>query len=289
MAIRTRNTEEFTEFGNRLWALMESKGYDTPRKLATVLHDEGLVNVNQDTYDSEEEKRKNAIGSIEKKILKQITDTRPENKNKVQAEFILAYCKHFNCSADYLLGLTEIKTADPDIRKITELTGLTEEAILNLTKEKQEQENSSYIHKCWSKLLESALFLSLPNDCYATYKEAVECLKCKAAIATIPLVLKDEDPSSIPYNLIAIKEKPIKNAADGHYAAYYGMLYKLAQNITTVLDSLIEVQTQEEQILEREMKNCLYQFQFLINAAKEEPTPVKPDGDEFHFNTHLIF
>ena len=60
------------QFGNRLWALMSKNGYDTPRKLAIALFDAELVTVNSkpNGYTTDEEIRKNAIGSVEKKIAK---------------------------------------------------------------------------------------------------------------------------------------------------------------------------------------------------------------------------
>ena len=140
---------------------------------------------------------------------------------------------------------------------------------------------------CWSRLLESELFHGMPFDWASTHHEAVECLKCKAAVAAIAEVLKDEDPSSISYNLIAIKEKPIDKAGQGHYAAYYGMLFKLAQGITTSLDELVEQQTTEDNVYEKELAQMKWQFQVELCAGSGKPTPPKPDG-EFRWNTHII-
>ena len=287
MAKRTENHDDLSKFKNRLWHLMEEKKYKAARDLATSLYDEGLAEVNSkgDLYNSEEEKRKNAIGSIEKKINKHLSSDDTKN---VQGEFINAYCRHFGCSADYLFGFSKIKTNNPKVKKICDLTGLSEGAVDRLMKECQEQDGVSYIHECWSSLIESDLFMSIPFDWGRAYYEACECLKCNAAIKAIEEVLKDEDESSFAYNMVAIKEKPIKKASDGHYAAYYGMLYKLAQGISQRLDELSEKKTQAEHVYDEELEQMKYQFAVEIAAAKDEPIPKRKEGKDFKFNSHII-
>lgn len=287
MAIRTENHDNLTQFGNRLWALMNKKGYDTPRKLAIALFDDGLVSVNSRSNDftTDEEIRKNAIGSVEKKIMKHLHASTMTN---VQGEYIVAYCEHFHCSADYLFGYTNIQTGNPDIRSACKVTGLSEQAITLLYEALDKGTgDATYLHKCWSRLLESNLFYCMPFDWASAHHEAEECLKCKAALEAISEVLKDEDPSSISYNLVAIKEKSIEKAGQGHYAAYYGMLYKLAQDITTSLDTLVEQQTNEDKVYEREVEQMKRQFQVELSADSGKTSPSKPDG-EFHWNSHII-
>lgn len=287
MAIRTENHDDLSQFRNRLWALMSRKGYDTPQKLARALLDAGLVSVNSkpNEYTTDEEIRKNAIGSVEKKITKHLQSS---TMTKIQGEYIVAYCKHFGCSADYLFGNTDIQSGNPDVRNACKVTGLSEEAIIQLFDAlNKETGNATFIHKCWSRLLESELFHGIPFDWASAYREAEECLKCKAAVEAISKVLQDEDPSSVAYNLVAIKEKPIDKAGQGHYAAYYGMLYKLAQNITTSLNTLVEQQTNEDNIYEKELEQMKWQFQVELNTGNGKPAPPKPDG-EFRWNTHII-
>lgn len=287
MAKRTENHEDLTKFKNRLWHLMEEKGYKAARDLATLLYDEGLAEVNSKDYiyNSEEEKRKNAIGSIEKKINKHLSSDDTKN---VQGEFINAYCKHFSCSADYLFGFSKIKTNNLKVKKICDLTGLSEAAVGKLMKECKEQEGTSYIHECWSALIESELFMSIPFDWHSSYNEICEFLKCDAALKAIEEAVKDEDESSFEYNIVAIKGKPIQKARDGHYAAYYGMLYKLAQGISQVLDLLSAEKSDRDKVYERELKQMKYQFAVEIAAAKGEPIPKRDDGEDFQFHSHII-
>lgn len=286
MAIRTEDHNDLCKFGNRLWKLMESKKYGTPRELAIALYDSGLVKVDsRHEYNTPEENRKNAIGSTEKKIIKHI---RASNADAVQGEFILAYCKHFNCSSDYLLGLTEIVTNNLDIRRICELTGLSEVVVTNLAYEIQSQDGSSYITDFWSMLMESDLFMGLPLNWSIAYKEKKEEVSCKAYAAAIPVVLKNEDPSSVPYNLIAIKEKSFNIEANKRHAAYYGMIYKIANNITYILDKLSDLNTAQENIYEKETEAATEQFKAELCKFKNEPLPPNTDEKDFHWHKHIM-
>lgn len=48
---------------------------------------------------------------------------------KVTIEQLIQYCAFFHVSADYLLGLSDAKTADKDIQFICDYTGLSQEAV----------------------------------------------------------------------------------------------------------------------------------------------------------------
>jgi hypothetical protein len=139
-------------FKNRLWSLMSEK-YDSPKQLAKDLYDAGLVNVNQrENFNDERVDKNNAYGSIEKKIRKHCN---LDTAHYVQGEFILAYCLFFDCSADYLLGFTDIRTSDMNIQQICVKTKLSEEAVKRII--------DRPIHTAWwSKLFETPLFIDLP-------------------------------------------------------------------------------------------------------------------------------
>ena len=208
--------------------------------------------------------------------------------NNVQGEFIVAYTIHFHCSTDYLFGYTNIQSGNPDIRNACKMTGLSEQSITRLHEMLDEETgDATYLHTCWSRLLESDLFQGMPFDWSSALHEAEEHLKCKAAVAAISEVLKDEDPSSISYNLVAIKEKTIEKAGREHYAAYYGMLYKLAQNITTTLNILVDKQTAEDKIYINELEQMKWQFQVELCASTGKPTPPRPER-EFRWHSHII-
>ena len=99
MAIRTEDHSDLKKFGNRLWYVMTGKGYTTPRALATSLYDQQLVSVKSKPgkYTRKEDIRKNAISSVEKKIVRHL---HADAADDVQGEFLLAYCRHLDCSSD---------------------------------------------------------------------------------------------------------------------------------------------------------------------------------------------
>lgn len=128
MAYKTLEHSDLNLFKNRLWKLMEEKEIYTAKDLAKKLYDEGYVSVRQKESDDEPSTiYGRAIGSIEKKIQKHLNSNDAE---KLQGEFVIAYCKFFECSADYLFGKIECKTHDDEF--IHSKTGLSEIAILEL-------------------------------------------------------------------------------------------------------------------------------------------------------------
>ena len=57
---------------------------------------------------------------------------RIENGQEIDASTLIVYCKHFNVSADYLLGLSEVRTKSMEIKEINKKLGLNEIAINTL-------------------------------------------------------------------------------------------------------------------------------------------------------------
>ena len=65
-----------------------------------------------------------SLGCDTSYITKHYNGNRP-----VTIEYLYKYSKHFNVSADYLLGFSEPKTKDDDLRFVCDYTGLNEETI----------------------------------------------------------------------------------------------------------------------------------------------------------------
>lgn len=128
MAIKPDTTGNPLYFCTRLSKLMVRSGYKNANDLARALYQRGLVNVRSrpKEYTSEDEIKKNTIGSIVKKVRKHMS---ARTACDVQGEYIHAYCKLFGCSADYLLGRSDVLSLHPSVQEICKLTNLTEETV----------------------------------------------------------------------------------------------------------------------------------------------------------------
>lgn len=51
---------------------------------------------------------------------------------QIKASAIIGIAEHFNVSSDYLLGLTDEPTTNPDMRAMCEYTGLSEDSLLDI-------------------------------------------------------------------------------------------------------------------------------------------------------------
>lgn len=128
MAYRTEDHSDLSLFKNRLWKLMEAHGIYTAKELAKELYHNGLVSVKQKpNYESIEKNEGNAIGAVEKKIQVHL---KSDTTDKLQGEYVSAYCRLFSCSADFLFG--HIGETTHDIHYISQETGLTETSIRNI-------------------------------------------------------------------------------------------------------------------------------------------------------------
>ena len=67
------------------------------------------------------------------------------------------------------------------------------------------------------------------------------------------------------------------------------MLYKLAQNVTGILDGLIEEQISEEHYYEQALEDLTCQYRNEYYVRKGEPEKVeRPKDGEFRFNKHFM-
>lgn len=58
----------------------------------------------------------------------------------VSVEVLGALAQHFNVSADYLLGLSDVRSTEQDIQTACEVTGLSEKAVLSLHENKEKND-----------------------------------------------------------------------------------------------------------------------------------------------------
>lgn len=222
--IKKQEHKDMNQFKNRLWSLMNEE-YDSPKKLAKGLYDAGLVKVNQrENFNDERVDKNNAYGSIEKKIRKHCNS---DTVSEVQGEFILAYSQFFGCSADYLLGFTDIRTNNIDIRQICDKTKLSEEAVKRII-------NSPVQTVWWSKLFETPLFIDLPASWLHMLRELhIRYVKQKDAKPVQEIMDELKEASNLSQSSL-IMHSAFKAGVDAETAssAYYGHLAKINAQVT---------------------------------------------------------
>ena len=92
---------------------------------------------------------------------------RYENEQrKPDSEVILMLCKYYKVSADYLLGLSDVESVDPDIQATCELIGLSEEAVNKLS-DLKEKDKRTCVDKIVLNLIENDEFFDLVSRLYS--------------------------------------------------------------------------------------------------------------------------
>jgi hypothetical protein len=119
MAYINDSSEVHTIFQNRILGLMKEQGITGASDFAHKLKEKHLLSHMKES-------------SIEKTIQRHLGFENPDKESlpeTLHAPHIKAYCDFFNCSADYLLGKTDVRSSDIEIRQICDRLGLTEEAV----------------------------------------------------------------------------------------------------------------------------------------------------------------
>jgi len=115
--------ESISKFGERLLKLREERN-ETQQQLA------------------------DAIGITRQSISRYETNDRTPN-----IDLVYNIAKHYNVSADYLLGLSDVKSTEQDMKVACEVTELSEKAALNIKKI-----TSEFFHKEATEVFESNAF-----------------------------------------------------------------------------------------------------------------------------------
>lgn len=177
--------EDLPSFGRKLMELAREKEIGTPTLLARALYCDYKELV-------EPAQRKNKKGKIvkdEKHDIDAITRMIQTHFNEeyaynIQSKYLLAYSKLFNCSLDYLYGTVSVRSTDPDMNTICNKTGLSEKVVEKLMRKSQiylegflyqhyeydflysdiDPEGKITATAFWNDLMESDLFLSLPEE-----------------------------------------------------------------------------------------------------------------------------
>ncbi len=280
MAFKTMKEDQFvSNTGYRLKTLMDESGFDTAPKLARELYEQGLIIPNSRSSYEEEY---GPIKTITRRIQGHLNANGPE---KISTNYAIAYSKIFHCSTDYILGLTDIRTNDMDTRLIAYKTGLSEKAVQNLlygaTRDlfgddesvpefTVTDENGSettipfnrYIYEAWSLLLESPLCKSIADDYRALRDTLMEYISRKAELEAREKVRNQQEYDPFMESLQDMAIDTLKeHTVPSYQTAYYGIIFKMASDITSFLSSKATTYTifpQKEQDKIKEEKMDLF-------------------------------
>lgn len=72
-------------------------------------------------------------------VTQQTLSRYEKGERQASLEFVIKAAKHYNVSADYLLGLSDAKTTEQDTKKLIATSGLSEKSIKNLTRPYQQK------------------------------------------------------------------------------------------------------------------------------------------------------
>lgn len=229
MALRN-NRDTISEFGQRILDMMKEKDCETTPVLAKRLLEEKLVKVNSRDGDDLFKKKNNAIGSIERKIRVHIHS---KDGGCLQGEFVIAYCRFFGCSADYLFGYTDIKSPNIEIREICDKTGLSEQVVNKMINCEQSEE-TSYINRGWSQILESGLYYGIINNWQEAGEQAMLFVQKEFEMKKLQEDIKHASGPDILD--IRTDFEGVENAYKSAKAAYAGLLFNVSRNTADFIE-----------------------------------------------------
>lgn len=150
--------------------------------------------------------------------------------------------KHFDTTTDYLLGLSEVKTLDTNLRGICEYTGLSEKSIKAI----QKYENDFFSLKFINDLLETqleddGLLLAIERYCFYKPLEADFIISKYSSIRPVGIYdeMQEDDlvrisssqiVEQVIFSDICDKLKALKNICGGYGERYWNMLKEELNN-----------------------------------------------------------
>ncbi len=231
-----KNDETISAFGRRILELLDEM---SPRDLATIFYNTGLIKITSRKKWTEKEaddKKHSAISSIERRIREHI---HADNPSCLQGEYVQAYCTYFHVSADYLFSYTDIKKPDMEVRAICEKTLLSEKAVLNLLHhdDAESADEKALRNGCWSIIIESNLFWSLPKDWLEAQKQALQYISTKNELLDTEKAYQEaqgKDKLDLGCDVEGLKIK-----VGDCRAAQKGLLFNLTQNMSMFIEGQI--------------------------------------------------
>ncbi len=172
-------------FGRKLRMLAERFEFKNATDIATALYENNACYslVHPRTKEKKyQTNRKSEIKAIAKRVLEH-NSFEDKEANEIPSNYMLAYSILFHCSLDYLYGMIDNPAPNAEIRDISEKTGLSPKAVENLCAKSEiylegfiyqnthnlysqgfDPEAPLGVSKFWSDLLESKMFLEVPEN-----------------------------------------------------------------------------------------------------------------------------
>lgn len=277
MAIANVPLNELPAFGRRLMELSIQKECATPILLARALfefcHD--LV---------EPATRRNKNGKIVKDEQHDIDAIRrmvqrhfnADNATEVQSNYLLAYSRLFDCSLDYLYGVTTVKSADLSVQDICIKLHIDEKMALNLMEEYDSDPEVFSPTNWWSNMLSSTLFSDIPQAWLLYCMEELESRDLEKKIAAIKTA-EDDAPDLTYRAMMEVKRISLEKLQSGKYSDCAGAFGRLTSIITEYLGSTASewVASQHRELSENYYDNEIEKIRLLEAALKEGADPVK--------------
>ena len=265
-----KNREDISEFGKRLYGLIAEKDSKTenvedmirsPKGLAKKLYDQGLVHVNtKENFNSDYVNYNNAINSIEKKIVRHINTGIIKDQ---QGEFVLAYSRFFNCSSDYLLGLSEVKSANPTVRGISEATGLSETVVNQLMR--TNKSDDSYINEMWNALMGSSLFEELPSEWRTYGEQLIELYQNEAILRTRKWEKEHRDHPFINSSIDRYIEEQQQTVKENR-SSCNGFLYNMSR---IFIGTIEQITIEELEQTKKEIDEYDHSIRIMVSSEQE--------------------
>lgn len=108
-------------------------------------------------------------------------------KRQLRSETIVKFCQHYNVSADYLLGLSGVRSINQTTHSIHRATGLSEKAIENLRSLKRSEASLAFVNTLledtgvlyqFSCLIDEMVELTGTNDSASDKKKRMHEILC---------------------------------------------------------------------------------------------------------------
>ena len=237
MAFKNLALKDMPKLGQRLMGLEREERLETPAEIAQTLYERFYELVKPGERKNKNGKNVKSQENDIKAIIKTVqSHLNEEDAYNVQSKFMYAYSQLFDCSIDYLYGITEVKRQDMDIRQICEKTGLSEQAVINIVENCHDDPEVFSMTIWWSKLLEDDAFYRIPMD-WSTYSHLVlEGQDLQKKINAIDLALKKTKLDETLKIMQEMRCDTLEKLKPSKEDACYGAFGKMIRNIENYLD-----------------------------------------------------